>query len=129
MAHEAVVHRWDVEAARGKEHLIAPEIAADGIDEYLDAFVQVSRAGHNAPPGPTINFQCSDRGDLWWLDLSDQGGRVVTREPRQAAVQICGTAEQLLLFIWGRLPAPAAGVDISGDIMQLDSWSELIPPV
>lgn len=129
MAHETVVHRWDVDAARRKKHPIAPEVAADGIDEYLDVFVQVSRAGHNAPAGPTITFQCSDRGDQWWLDLSDQGGRIVSREPRQAAVQICGTAEQLLLVVWGRLPASAAGVDISGDTMQLDRWAELVPPM
>jgi uncharacterized protein (TIGR03083 family) len=129
MAHEAIVHRWDVEAARCKDHRIAPEVGADGVDEYLEVFVQVSRAGHNAPAGPTINFKCSDRGDQWWLDLSDQGNRIVSREPRHSDVQIRGTAERLLLFVWGRLPASAAGLDVSGDIMQMDRWSELIPPV
>jgi uncharacterized protein (TIGR03083 family) len=129
MAYEAVVHRWDVDAARGKVHLIAPEVAADGIDEYLDVFVQASRAGHNAPPGPTIRFQSSDSGDQWWLDLSEQGGRTVSPEPRQADVQICGRAQQLLLIVWGRLPTSAAGVDITGDTTQLDGWSELIPPM
>ncbi len=129
MAHEAVVHGWDADAAIGKEHSIAPEVASDGIDEYLDVFVQVSRVGHNSPAGPTISFQCSDRGDQWWLDLSEQGSRTVSREHRQSGVQICGTAERLLLVLWGRLQASAAGVDISGDITQLDRWSELMPPV
>ena len=49
MANEAVVHRWDVDAARGKDHPTEPEVAADAIDEYLDVFVQASRAANNAP--------------------------------------------------------------------------------
>jgi uncharacterized protein (TIGR03083 family) len=129
MAYEAVVHRWDVDAARGKEHPIAPDIAADGIDEYLDVFVQASRAGHDAPKGPTTSFRCSDSGDQWWLDLSDPGRRTVSREPGRADVQVHGTAEQLLLFLWGRLPASTEGVAVSGDTMQLDRWSELVPPM
>ncbi len=129
MAHESVVHRWDVDAARGENHAIAPEVAADGIDEYLDVFVAASRAGQNAPSGPTISFECSDRADQWWLDLSDPGSRIVSRQPRQATTQVSGTAEQLLLLVWGRLTAAAAGVDISGDIKQLDRWAELVPPM
>ena len=61
---------------------VAPEIAADGVDEYLDVFVAASRAAHDAPPGPTISFECSDRSDRWWLDLSERGGRIVSRDPR-----------------------------------------------
>lgn len=76
-----------------------------------------------------MNFQCSDRGDQWWLDLSSQGGRVVSREPRQATVQVRGTAEHLLLVVWGRLDASAAGLEVSGDIEQFDRWSELVPPI
>jgi hypothetical protein len=45
-------------------------------------------------------------------------------------VRIRGTAEQLLLIVWGRVPlADAAGVDVSGDVGELDRWSELIPPM
>jgi uncharacterized protein (TIGR03083 family) len=129
MAHEAVVHRWDVDSSRQKEHPIAPEIAADGIDEYLDVFVRASRSGNDAPAGPTFNFSCSDRSDQWWLDLSDQGNRTASREPSEAAVEIGGAAEQLLLFVWGRLSVAAADLGISGDTEQLDRWSELIPPI
>jgi len=130
LAHEAVVHRADTDLARGQEFSVAPEIAADGIDEYLDVFVTASRTGHDAPAGPTIGFECSDTGDQWWLDLSVRGARTVTREPLVASTRISGTASDLLLAVWGRVPIDDAGrVETSGDLTVLGRWAELVPPV
>jgi uncharacterized protein (TIGR03083 family) len=130
MAFEAVVHRWDADSAQGKERSIASDVAADGVDEYLDVFVAASRAANDAPAGPTMSFECSDRTDRWWLDLSGQGERIVSHEPRDASVRIYGTAEQLLLIVWGRLVASEApGVEVSGEGGWWDRWSELVPPM
>ncbi len=129
MALEAVIHRWDTDAAVGQDFSISPDIAADGIDEFLDVFVAASRAAHDAPAGPTMSFECNERSDRWWLDLSERAGRIVTRDPRDASVRIRGTAEQLLLILWGRVPiAHVAGWQVSGDVGELSRWSELIPP-
>jgi uncharacterized protein (TIGR03083 family) len=130
MALEAVVHRSDTDAAQGKELSIAPDVATDGIDEFLDVFVAASRAAQDAPAGPTMIFECSDRDERWWLDLSTPGARIVTRKPGDATVRICGPAEQLLLVVWGRVSvSDAPGVDVSGDVGALDRWSELVPPM
>jgi hypothetical protein len=67
---------------------------------------RVARCTHDAPAGPTVSFECSDRSDRWWLDLSGQGERIVSREPGDASVRIRGPAEQLLWIVWGRLPHP-----------------------
>jgi uncharacterized protein (TIGR03083 family) len=130
MAFEAVVHRWDIDAAQRHAFSVAPDIAADGIDEYLDVFVAASRAAVDAPAGPTIGFECSDRTDRWKLDLSTHGDRVLDRDARGASVRIRGTAQELLLFLWGRVPvSDTAGVAVLGDLGVLDRWSELIPPM
>jgi uncharacterized protein (TIGR03083 family) len=130
MALEAVVHRSDTDAAQGREFSVASEVAADGIDEFLDVFVAASRATHDAPAGPTMSFECSDRSDRWWLDLSGRGERTVSHEPRDASVRICGTAKQLLLIVWGRIPVSGtSGVEVSGDVTGSDRWSELVPPM
>jgi uncharacterized protein (TIGR03083 family) len=130
MALETVVHRSDTDAAQGKELSIASEVAADGIDEYLDVFVAASRSSHDAPAGPTLSFECSDRNERWWLDLSRPGERIVSREPHDASVRIRGAAQQLLLIVWGRVPASqAARVEVSGDLGGLARWSELVPPM
>jgi uncharacterized protein (TIGR03083 family) len=130
MALEAVVHRLDADVALGRELSVASDVAADGIDEYLDVFVAASRAANDAPAGPTVSFECSDRSDRWWLDLSSRGERTVRREPRDASVRIGGTAAQLLWIVWGRVAASdAAGVELSGDAGVFERWSELVPPM
>ncbi len=128
MALEAVIHRWDTDAAQGLDFSVAPDVAADGIDEFLDVFVAAARAGHDSPAGPTMKLECSDRSERWWLDLSDRGERTVSRERRDASVRIRGTAEQLLLMLWGRVPVTAV-VEVTGDVGALERWSELIPPM
>jgi uncharacterized protein (TIGR03083 family) len=130
MALEAVVHRADVDAAGRKTFAVAAEIAADGIDEYLDVFVAASRAAAQSPAGPTISFECSDRSDRWWLDLSEPGGRLVGRERLAASLHLRGTARDLLQAIWGRIPmSDAGGVEVSGNVAELERWAELIPPM
>jgi hypothetical protein len=109
---------------------VAPDIAADGVDEYLDVFVAASRLAQKAPPGPMVSFECSDRSDRWWLDLSVPGERVVSRESGDASAAICGPAQQLLWFVWGRLPiSDTASVKVSGDVKVLDRWTEFVPPM
>jgi uncharacterized protein (TIGR03083 family) len=130
MAFETVVHRSDTDAAQGHAFSVAADVAADGVDEFLDVFVAASRVANDAPAGPSLSFECSDRSDRWWLDLSQSGARVVSRDSRPASVQIRGTAEELLLRVWGRVPlAEAAGVELSGEIGWLDRWSALVPPM
>jgi len=120
----------DTEAAQGTELWVGSDVAADGIDEYLDVFVAASRATNDGPAGPTMHFACSDRGGQWWLDLSGPGERIVSREPRDASVRIYGSAEQLLLIVWGRVAASdAAGVEVTGDVAVLGRWSQLVPPM
>jgi len=130
MALEAVVHRVDVDAAQGRDPAVASEVAADGVDEYLDVFVAASRAAHDVPPGPTVRSECTDRDDLWWLDLSVRGERSVGREPRDALVRVRATAEQLLFIDWGRVLAThAPGAAASGNVEEMDRWSALVPPM
>jgi hypothetical protein len=130
LALETLVHRLDTDAAQGTELSVASDVAADGIDEYLDVFVAASRARHDAPAGPTVTFECSDRSDRWRLDLSRRGERDVSREPGDASVGINGAAEQLLAIVWGRLAVTdATGVEVWGDATVLDRWTELVPPM
>jgi uncharacterized protein (TIGR03083 family) len=130
MALEAVVHRADTDMAGGLHFSVAPEVAADGIDEYLDVFVAASRGANDAPAGPTISFECTDRSERWWLDLSEQGSRVVSREALPAALRIRGASRDLLLALWGRAPfSDSAGVEASGEVAELDRWSDLVPPM
>ncbi|MGE4164248.1 MAG: maleylpyruvate isomerase family mycothiol-dependent enzyme, partial [Vicinamibacterales bacterium] len=38
-AHELAIHRWDAESALGQRHDLDPQLAIDGIEEYLDLWL------------------------------------------------------------------------------------------
>ena len=96
MAHETLVHRWDAEAGAGTTGAaMDPTVAADGIDEYLDVFVAVTRGLQSSPAGPSFHYDCTDTGDSWFLQLPSAGTRVITREPVECAVRFRGPAEGL----------------------------------
>ncbi len=129
MAHETLVHRWDVQAALGGTvDPIAPAIAVDGIDEYLDVFVSSSRAGAGAPAGPTIGIECTDADAAWTLRLPEPGKSSLVRSRASAYFTLRATAAELLLFVWGRLAAPDSAEIISGSAEMADLWTTLIPP-
>ena len=138
MAHETLVHRWDAEAGAG---ITGPpmdaSVAADGVDELLDVFVNASRALHSSPAGPAVHISCTDTDtdadadadQQWYLDLAKVGGRTVHTEPIPVALTIRGRAEALLLLLWGRIDAETAGVELEGDRNILTTWNELVPPM
>ena len=129
MAHETLVHRWDAEAGAAIAGApIDPPVAADAIDEWADVLVGASRALHMSPAGPAVRISCADVDQEWYLSLAEAGGRTVHTEPIDVALTIRGEAEALLLLLWGRIDADAAGVDLEGDTDLLARWNELVPP-
>jgi hypothetical protein len=106
-----------------------PTVAADGIDEYLDVFVAVTRGLHNSAAGPSFHYDCTDTGDSWFLQLPSAGTRVVTREPVECAVRFRGPAEGLLLVAWGRVRPDVVRVEVLGDTAVLSRLNELLPPM
>jgi uncharacterized protein (TIGR03083 family) len=130
MAQETLVHRWDAQMGAGAAITpMAPAVAADGIDEYLDVFVAATRGLGGAPAGPSLGFACTDTDDRWRLDLPEPGTRTVTRGTAEGDLVLRGPAEGLLLTAWGRLRPEPAGVDVLGDAAILDRWAELLPPM
>lgn len=131
MAHETVVHRWDAESgAGGPPTPIEPALAADGVDEFLDVFVGMTRFRNKAPgAGETAHVHCTDTDGEWLITFPDTGARELRREHAKGDVAFRGPAEGLLLFLWGRVDPAAAGVEVIGDDTVVSRWRELIPPV
>lgn len=120
--HEAVVHRADAALAVGVPYEIAPELAADGISEFLDLLPGLGTDVGAMPLaiGVTLHLHGSDEGE--WLIRCDAGG--ITWEPGHgkgdAAVR--GTAAELLLAVMRR--APADSVEVLGDSAVWTTWLE-----
>lgn len=106
MAQETAVHRWDAERSVGAETPIAQDLAVDGIDEFF--FLATA-----APPTvgrERVRLRATDTGDVWVADVVD-GRQVLTTGDADA--ELAGTASDLLLVLWRRLPPSA--VDVTGD--------------
>jgi uncharacterized protein (TIGR03083 family) len=102
--HEAIVHRWDAENALGLVQPIDPAFADDGVAEVFDtmALRQIDR-GRARAPEQAIRLQATDTGSSWTYGA---GAPVAT---------VSGTAENLLLMLWERLPAGDQAIRWEGD--------------
>ncbi|GAC1397861.1 MAG: maleylpyruvate isomerase family mycothiol-dependent enzyme [Chloroflexota bacterium] len=127
MAHETSIHRWDAQWAHGVDAPIDMELARDGIDEVLDVFVESRRKWEK--PGPsnneTFHFHCTDCEGEWFVRF-DSDGPHITREHAKGDVALRGTASDLLLWHWQRLPADR--LEVLGDPTMVERWFELVPP-
>jgi uncharacterized protein (TIGR03083 family) len=126
MAQETAVHRWDAELSAGMEpQSIEPALARDGIDEVLDVMIAAGRGRGETlhqGSGETYHFHCTD-GPGEWLVRFEGKDVSITREHAKGDVAVRGTASDLLLFLWGRIPAER--LEVFGDRAVLDRFRDL----
>ena len=113
MAHETAVHRVDAEHAAGREHRLAPELAADGIDEFLEFFFPLAAA--DAPPlAGSVHLHCTDADGEWTVRPAADGGITVAGGHAKADAALRGDAHDLLMVLWRR--SPLDSVTVFGDV-------------
>ena len=113
MAQETVVHRWDAQNALGDSAPVEPELAADGVDEILYAFMEGDRS---VGPERSVHIHCTDPGletGGEWLVSMTEGKALVTREHAKGDCALRGSSSDLLLALWGRVPLD--DVELLGD--------------
>jgi uncharacterized protein (TIGR03083 family) len=134
MAHETAVHRADAELATGATPVIAPDIAADGIDEWL-TLMTVPAPGREdtrlagLSPGQALHVHAGDvpSGPGEWLISHGPGGIEVRREHGRGDAALRGPASGLLLVLTRRLTPEQAGAEVLGDQAVLESWLAATP--
>lgn len=118
-AHEVSVHRWDAQSAGGSPDPLDAPLAADGIDEWL-AMVAAFGAG-GLPEGEvetTVHLHCTDvEGE--WLVRRSIDGLDIERAHAKGDVAARGTASDLELYLWGRVPVDR--LEIFGDVALLEA--------
>jgi uncharacterized protein (TIGR03083 family) len=120
-AQETAIHRYDAELAAGTPTPIDTDLAVDGIDEILTVFLP-RLADNFGPMGDgTVHLHCTD-ADGEWLFTRRDGEISVTAEHAKGDVAARGTASDLLLFVWRRVPVDA--LEVFGDAALLERFSE-----
>jgi uncharacterized protein (TIGR03083 family) len=112
MAHETCVHRWDAERAAGEARPIEPELASDGVDEFLNVMLLEPRFS-SAPIDGSVHLHATDTPGGWLVREQDDGTLVVTAEHAKGDAALRGPASDLLLALWGRVATDA--LDVIGD--------------
>ena len=114
-AHETAVHRWDAQNARtpGDAAPVETELALDGIDELFD--VVLARAYKGDDLGGMVHLHATDSPHGEWLIRTVDGELLVGHDHQKGDVAVRGTASDLLLWLWGRVPLDAEGLEVFGD--------------
>ena len=108
MVQEAAVHRVDAQQAAGNASTIDAALASDGIDEFLEFFLN-TRGG--AAKG-SVHIHCTDVAGEWTIRENGDGFDV-SREHAKGDCAIRGNAHDILLALWRR--APLSACDVVGD--------------
>ena len=127
-AQEIALHRVDMQLAAGGSDgsgavdPIDSNLAADGIDEFLEAVVPNRLRDRMVGNGETFHFHRTD-GDGEWLVRLTPTGPEVERAHAKGDLAVRGGASDLLLVLRNRGSIEA--VEVFGDAALLDQWHEL----
>lgn len=131
MTHEVTVHRADATLAAGLPYEVAPEVAADAVDEWLEI---VEWAQRTLPDdevhglrGPlrTIHLHATDTGpeaEAEWLIRLDEEGVSWSRDHEKATVALRGPLTWVLLAFYRRIPLDDARIEVLGERAVLEHW-------
>lgn len=121
MAHETVVHRADVEAAFGPVGPIDRDVAMDGVDEVLTAWLGyrlIADVVPETPPdrryhgtGQVIGVAAGTR--VWRVELRESSVDISPELPHDADALVLGGPDDVYLWLWGR--RGDAAVRITGE--------------
>lgn len=133
--HETAVHRADAMLALDAPYALDPDVAIDGIDEWMELgslplhFELHPWMRELLGPGRTLHFHATDTAPEasaeWVVDLT--GDAIAWRRAHEkSAVAVRGPVTDLLLIIYRRRPPGGAGIEILGDADLLDFWLDRI---
>ena len=122
--HELTVHRWDAQDAIGDAAAIGPAVASDGVDEYLSMMLprRIIRDGGELPQS-SLHVHCTDTPGEW-LVWSAGNEVQLRREHAKGDAALRGSAEALLLALWGRRHR-RSDIDVVGDPAVAEAWLAL----
>lgn len=138
MAHEITVHRADATLAAGLPYEVAPEVAADAIDEWLEILAWAQRVAGDkdaaelrGPGRRSIHLHATDvpagssagLNAEWIIELTEDG-LAWRRGHEKATVALRGPLTAVLLAFYRRLPLDSEELEVLGDRALLEFWLE-----
>ena len=133
MLHDELVHRFDIELARGRLGEVATDVAADGVSDLLASIATLSPPDSSDPvfggligTGQTLQLCAIDPGLAagdWFVERTP-AGVAWRRGYTPADVTVRAPARELLLVLNRRLDPAHQGVEVTGDRGLFTHWLE-----
>jgi uncharacterized protein (TIGR03083 family) len=127
MAIETAVHRWDAQAAAAEGRPIGTDLALAAVDEMFEVVLPWRGTGElgTENEGKTMHLHATDvaggaAGEGEWLVTLGPEGLTVEHSHAKGDVAVRGTASDLLLLLWNRVPADRC--EVFGDADLLEQW-------
>ncbi|MCE0537519.1 maleylpyruvate isomerase family mycothiol-dependent enzyme [Kineosporia rhizophila] len=101
---EIAVHTYDAQLTVGSVQPLPPEVALDGVEEFLFTCCATTAAW---PHESAVVDHHATEGRSWRLWLSADGARIARFTPatdEEPDVSVRGTASDLVLLFYGRVP-------------------------
>lgn len=119
---ETSVHRVDAESALGRCTVLAPDVALDGIDEFLSGFLPRARTPLHADTAVSL-LVAPDFSDLrWTVAISDDLPVTVRRACEADSPATCivsGPASDIYLALWNRVTLNTLRIDGDPSVVEL----------
>jgi uncharacterized protein (TIGR03083 family) len=128
--HEATVHRADAAIALDVDYVLSPELAADGVAEWLEIVAGGRSDGVPLAPGATLHLHATDEGlgeAGEWLVRGDSQGISWSPGHGKGDAALRGRAVDLLLAITRRQTAEQLGIEQLGDDSVWSTWLARTP--
>ncbi|MDO5501840.1 MAG: maleylpyruvate isomerase family mycothiol-dependent enzyme [Actinomycetia bacterium] len=115
--HETTMHAVDAMSARltrvpsAEQLWFSPALAADGIDELIMGFLPRRSTTLRSPEPVTLEIGTTDTGHAWTVEIGEEAPVVHRAPTEQADARWRGTAIDMYLHLWNRLPQSAIGED------------------
>jgi uncharacterized protein (TIGR03083 family) len=123
MAHETTAHRWDGQNAVGVPDGIDPELAADGIDEYL-GFVAADLAAGGIEGvdrfAGSLSLVPTDHDGSWHLHFTPN--HLDRNDDARTCATLTGSVSDLYLWLLRRASVDSPGLKVEGDQSAVSMW-------
>ncbi|MCG5435838.1 maleylpyruvate isomerase family mycothiol-dependent enzyme [Micromonospora foliorum] len=124
---QVAVHTYDAQVAVGAPQPLPGEVALDGVDEFVTTCVATTSAWPHQPA--VIDYHATE-GRSWRLWFSADGARTArisapadVEGPEVAYVSARGTANELVMFFYGRITMDSLQLDGDRRVLdQLIAW-------
>lgn len=121
-ALETAVHAWDIQQAVTHPEPIEPELASDGIDEFLTLMLPRNlRQRSGGWTGQSLHLHSTDGNGEWLLQLGPDSAVSFEHSHGDADVVLQGTVSSLYLWCLNRIPLNE--IKVSGDRAVADQWT------